>query len=132
MLDDRLSKYAVLKTKNTELNEINAILEAYISIEMRISKKADTMEIENQNALRYPVEMLSAFNNRSAVQDNILNLKIEFILMLLGNVDLKNDQCERNRTVCGKHDEQRSIPTNRQRNAQGSQNASTANELQSW
>lgn len=51
-------------TKNRELEELNMIVGKHIPGEMRTYTSADTVETEDDNALRYPTEMLNSLSHR--------------------------------------------------------------------
>lgn len=75
MLDDWLTRHAILLTKHVELEGVNAIVGPYIPGEMRTITSADTVETKDENALRYPVEMLNTLHHRSHLADHMLSPK---------------------------------------------------------
>lgn len=74
MLNEWLTRGAILTTKNTELEEIRKIIGAYIQGRMRSHTNADTVDTENENALRDAME-LNNFSHRSALPDPVLSIK---------------------------------------------------------
>lgn len=68
---------------------MNAIVGAHIPGEMRHFKCADIVEIEDQNAPWYPMDMLNTPRYGSALPDHMCSLKKGFIVMILCNLDPK-------------------------------------------
>lgn len=75
---------------NAELEEVNTIFGAHIPGEMRTFTYADTLETEDENAVRYSMEMLNALSKWLAVPYYMLSLEKGFAVMLLNNIDPKN------------------------------------------
>lgn len=63
MADDWLRRHSLLTRKNAKLEEINYIVRDYISGEMRPFPSADTLENENEPALRYSIKMLNTLSH---------------------------------------------------------------------
>lgn len=90
MFDDWLTRQKILTTKNGKLKEINTFLGTYIPGELRRFTKSDTDENDNDNTLRYLVEMLNTFNRVAALPNYTVNLKKWFIVLLISNLNPKN------------------------------------------
>jgi len=88
--DEWLTGRAVLTTKNVNLDPINTIVGAMLPGNYRTYLSADKVENEDQNALRYPVELLNTLTAGSALPDHKLRLKKGVVIMLLLNVDPLN------------------------------------------
>ena len=91
--EDWLMGRAILTTKNVFLEEINTLAGALIPGTVRQYKSADQVENENENQLRYPVEMLNTLTAGSALPDHKLLLKRGYPVMLLRNIDTENGHC---------------------------------------
>lgn len=50
MFDYWLGRRAILKTKNVDIEEINAVVEVFVSGEMRAFTSLDTVDNENKTA----------------------------------------------------------------------------------
>lgn len=50
----------------------------------------DTVESEDENALRYLIKMLYTVNYGSTCPDHMISLKKDFVDMILRNLDSKN------------------------------------------
>lgn len=59
-----LTRRAILRIKNVELEETYSIVIAYSPGELRTFTSEDTEENENVNMLRYPKEMLNTISPR--------------------------------------------------------------------
>ncbi len=70
----------ILSTKNSGLIRINAKVGSY-----KTFLSSHTVEVEDQNELRYPVELLNSLNGGSSLPDQHLQLKKGLIVMLLRN-----------------------------------------------
>lgn len=66
------------------------IVGAHITSELKTFINANPVENEDENALRYLMEMLINVSHRSALQDQKLSLKIEFNVTHLRDMDHKN------------------------------------------
>lgn len=110
MLGDWLILLATLSMKNTELEEVIVIVEAYLLGEMRTFTSPDTEVIENNNSLRYPKEMLEALSQGSALTHHRPSFKKKFISMLILNFAHKMKWARlQNQIRCVNHDKQHLI-----------------------
>lgn len=91
------TRRVILTTKNSEIEEINAVRRGYIPGEARKITGANNVEAKDKNAVRYAMEMLNTFSHGSAVLDHTLSLKKGFNMVILRNLDPKNEHLHRTR-----------------------------------
>lgn len=89
MLDDGLKRHDILKTKSAEFDKIKKTLGAHIPGEMRTFTSADSTDDEDENALKYTMQIMKTLRYGSALTDHILSPKKVFIVMLLRNLNSK-------------------------------------------
>lgn len=67
MVDDWITRCTILITGNAVLEEMNTIVVAYIPGELKTGSSADIVENDDENVLRYEVEMLNTLSHRSTL-----------------------------------------------------------------
>ncbi len=75
-----------MSTKNYRLIEINAIVGSRFPGSYITILSADTVEDEDQNGLRYPVELLNILIGRASLAKHGIQSKKGFIVMVLRNL----------------------------------------------
>ncbi len=99
---------AIFSTKNSRLIDINAKVWSRFPGSYKTFLSADTVEREDQNGLRYPVEILNSLTGGSSLPNHRLQLKKEFIVMLLRNLCPQKGHVNGARYIVEAHVEQSS------------------------
>ena len=97
-----IASRAILTVKNARLPEINAVVGNMIPGEFTPFRSADSVENAEENALRYPVELLNSLSGKGSLPDHVITLKKGFPVMLLRNIDPSNGHCNGSRYIVEK------------------------------
>lgn len=90
MLDNWLTRCTSPALKNANFEELSGIRGAYILDKMRTFTSKYIVHNEDQNAQRYPMEMLNTLSHGQALPGHMLSPKKGFVVMLFHDLDPKN------------------------------------------